>query len=411
MSSKKNIFQNTACLSQEQLIRYVKGELTKAEMRAVELHIADCEICFDAVEGLSLAEKSKLENIQSELQLRIKQKLKTEEHRKVIPLFKKWYSAAAAVLLLFLLSVYLVKNYLNNDNSGLAESKIENTIQTKEPAKQIIDESALRNDTLVSQPHSDNKTFNSELKQTQQTVSKTIESDESKPSPPVEFKSKTEVALNKKMEEPKKESAEITKADKYDDYRNGEAAVAETPVAETKDAETVAQNKPAQADEKVSEKSSKSTLKKTEEKLMNITATPSATSTGATALSQPNSFSTASTFDFNLYDNGINYFNAKDYTHALPVFNQLLAKQTDNISCNYYAGVSNYYLANYTVAIQHLNIVANYKHNSLYESALWFKGNALLKLDNKKEAKKMFEAVVKQKGNYKTQAEELLKGL
>ena len=127
MNSSNNIFQATDCLSQEELLRYVKGEMTKEEMRVVELHLADCEICFDAVEGFSLVEKSRLEKIQTELHHRIQEKLQLAEEQKVIPIYKKWYSMAAAIALLFLTSVYLVKEFGQQDSTGIAEPKTNQT--------------------------------------------------------------------------------------------------------------------------------------------------------------------------------------------------------------------------------------------------------------------------------------------
>ncbi|WP_109699628.1 anti-sigma factor family protein [Chitinophaga deserti] len=48
-----DIFTETACPSQDKLMAYVKGELGASERHEVEMHMQDCEMCAEAVEGLS----------------------------------------------------------------------------------------------------------------------------------------------------------------------------------------------------------------------------------------------------------------------------------------------------------------------------------------------------------------------
>jgi tetratricopeptide (TPR) repeat protein len=117
------------------------------------------------------------------------------------------------------------------------------------------------------------------------------------------------------------------------------------------------------------------------------------------------------TFDYAVYDTGVSAFDAGNYSNSISSMNTLLQSQPNNINANYYAGASNYELKNYTKAIAHLNIVILNKRNTFYEAALWYKGNSLLKLDDRKEAKTILQKVVKQNGKYKQQAETLLKTL
>jgi len=55
MNSDERILQvldNSACLSKGQMVGYVKNTLYPEELRAVELHLAGCPLCNDALEGL-----------------------------------------------------------------------------------------------------------------------------------------------------------------------------------------------------------------------------------------------------------------------------------------------------------------------------------------------------------------------
>jgi hypothetical protein len=53
----QDIFTATACPTQQQLLDYVQGRLTGEALHEVEHHLADCEMCSEAVEGLSAFEQ------------------------------------------------------------------------------------------------------------------------------------------------------------------------------------------------------------------------------------------------------------------------------------------------------------------------------------------------------------------
>ena len=47
------IFVKSSCLSLEEMKEYIKGNLSVKDKRRIEMHIADCEMCNDELEGLS----------------------------------------------------------------------------------------------------------------------------------------------------------------------------------------------------------------------------------------------------------------------------------------------------------------------------------------------------------------------
>lgn len=51
------ILDNSACLRKEQMVGYLKGDLYPEELRVVELHLSECSLCNDALEGLQTIEQ------------------------------------------------------------------------------------------------------------------------------------------------------------------------------------------------------------------------------------------------------------------------------------------------------------------------------------------------------------------
>jgi len=47
-----DLFVTSGCLSQQQLLDYVQHKLSPEQQHEVERHLADCELCSEAVEGL-----------------------------------------------------------------------------------------------------------------------------------------------------------------------------------------------------------------------------------------------------------------------------------------------------------------------------------------------------------------------
>ena len=119
--TNNDIFKTTECPSDALLLRYVNNNIVKEEKRLVELHLVDCEMCNDMVEGFQRMDVNKLENhltaVHSEIDLAIEQ-----YSRKgiVTPKFR-WYYAAAAIFILGLTGM-LYKFYFNSiDATKVAE--------------------------------------------------------------------------------------------------------------------------------------------------------------------------------------------------------------------------------------------------------------------------------------------------
>ncbi|NSL87510.1 anti-sigma factor family protein [Chitinophaga solisilvae] len=72
-----DIFVTTGCPTQQQLLDYVQGRLSPEERHEVEMHLTDCELCSEAVEGLSaIKEKEKIPGWISEMRWDLMRKLR-----------------------------------------------------------------------------------------------------------------------------------------------------------------------------------------------------------------------------------------------------------------------------------------------------------------------------------------------
>ncbi|GEM_PF-2170369 len=107
-SSVSDIFANTPCLTLDQLTAYVEERLSAHDRHEVEKHLIDCELCSDAVEGMTLAVDSA--NIKKTVHA-LKSDLHARLHNRPVvslPRKKSWRIVTipvAAVVLIGLVSI------------------------------------------------------------------------------------------------------------------------------------------------------------------------------------------------------------------------------------------------------------------------------------------------------------------
>lgn len=75
MNKSAHIFDKTSCPSTETLKKHYLKELNKNEMRELELHLVDCELCNDVLDGLGeMKHPNKLDLYTSEIEQNLKRK-------------------------------------------------------------------------------------------------------------------------------------------------------------------------------------------------------------------------------------------------------------------------------------------------------------------------------------------------
>lgn len=102
-----DIFSETDCPSQDQLLAYVEGKLSPAERHEVELHLQDCELCSEAVEGLSaIRQKDQIPGWLREAKWNVLKKLRKKTHKRRKQDFYLFIGIVALVILLLAIGLY-----------------------------------------------------------------------------------------------------------------------------------------------------------------------------------------------------------------------------------------------------------------------------------------------------------------
>jgi hypothetical protein len=113
--TNNDIFKLTECPSDADLLAYVSNEVNAEDKRKIELHLIDCEMCNDMVEGYQRMDPTQIETNIKSLEAKIDKAIVEKSKNKGGNAGFKWYYAAAAVLIIGLTGV-LYNFYFNSLN-------------------------------------------------------------------------------------------------------------------------------------------------------------------------------------------------------------------------------------------------------------------------------------------------------
>jgi len=379
----KNIMNDSGeCLSEEQLKGYVQGILTPLETKQVELHLADCEFCNDAVDGLKQSDV--VANFQVDV-ARINKRIdKKYKHKRSVIIYSPWriISVAAGVVAIVLGTGIYFNLFVNTRLQAVAD-RLENL----KDQIAFIGNKSFSKDTL---------TIITE-KQTA-VLSTTTGSDAFDNSPLAEIAdpAKSDSASTGNaiamVDENLSEDAKSLKfippaASSMDDGKK--LGVAESGVAE----KTVAAKENTEFDnvavvEKVADK------KKTLEKTTNSVSEKSK------ALETPD-----------LCSNGIAFYKTRNFTASMNQFLGVLAKEPSNIKARYYLGMSYFYQDKFIDAIKQFDQIMLQSNDAFYEEARFQKALAHIQIDDALTARAIFQQIIAEGSPFKPQAEAYLKEL
>jgi len=158
-----SLFTPNGCLSLEAITRYQKTTLTPKELTEVEKHLSSCDLCKDAIEGMSLiSDENKLNVILSEINNNVRKQLDADKKTpKIIAISKRFfYSGAAASIFILLGLLFYFQYYTNDKYRGELIVVTQQIHEIPIPAeqKELIDHEAIEiAEDLAKEPEKTNK--------------------------------------------------------------------------------------------------------------------------------------------------------------------------------------------------------------------------------------------------------------
>ena len=373
--------------------------LANGVKRKAELHLAGCEMCSDAVDGLQMIDKDRLDTVQIKLNDAIDERLK--KTAKVIPFYRQHFMAilSSAALIVVSVGLYFIFQLQRNK---------ENLSDLKEAVKTdsiIIEKNNAEPAAAVA------SNGNEQLQKSVQPVDALQDKKEVQAvKVPVNEREENISAAEESADDSNKDIArEDLNSNTLTTIQNEKATA---PVALYSSGSTTQ----GFADSVVvTDNYFKSLEKKNTETELNEVVIVSKKNKSEARKKSTTSLEAASvkdeanvTMDMNAYTAAVALYNEKKYAEAKTAFLSLLQKQPSQLASNYYAGMCSYNLNDFSKAVYHFEKATTNSVTEFYESALYHKGLSYVQIKDEKKAKKAFEAVVKLNSNYKKQAEEQL---
>ncbi len=113
----------------------------------------------------------------------------------------------------------------------------------------------------------------------------------------------------------------------------------------------------------------------------------------------------------NLLTTALKSYETKDYHTALTLFKKILDKDSTNITGNFYSGVSNIEINEYSKANKNFTRVLEHKNNLFIEQSEWYLGFCYLMTNEKEKAIHQFHTIAQGNSFYKIKALEIINRL
>lgn len=385
------------CLCEQEMFDYVDNKLPSLHMNRVEKHLLDCEMCADAVEGLSILQnRNKLGETRDLIKLKVK--AGNAKEAKIISLWKEHkvkLSIAASVLLLIGVSG-IVSLHIKENNSKKVIAEVN---KPAAPAESLIN--------VTSSPG----IVQEEKEEVATSPAMTLVT------PEVPKKVSETVVQNLSEVENSSVAGEITPTEDLAVAATASGRLEDIPMPASEAREVnsgaIAQDI-AYTNKALEDKSESFTKSRKSESAVKVKSASSSMSRSAPETSSmDNEIPVKSNFERDtLVDpdflNGKHSYRNKDYSTAIYSFKKYFEKNKQNPQALLYCAISYLNVSNTDNALTLLNEVLEGGYSSYFEQANYYKALALLKQNNKQKAKKLLEKIVKQNGEYKTRAQEEL---
>ncbi len=107
MNRSEDILKETNCLSVQQMQDYIKERLTPEEVRRVEMHLASCEFCSEALEGLTeMKDPEEVSMILKQVKRHFNSRIQASHHQRKKQKNYIWLVVVIFIIILFLLLAF-----------------------------------------------------------------------------------------------------------------------------------------------------------------------------------------------------------------------------------------------------------------------------------------------------------------
>jgi hypothetical protein len=376
MSNNASI-SHEQCLSEEQLLKYVEGTMTRTEERVVDRHIATCDLCSDALEGAMMVSADDFKQHSASISAKIDKnfsesrnatsqkqepKIATEPTQlkpvRSLRLLRWTTMAAASVLFLGTIGIWLLTTNAPSNEAKVASSEI--SIEAAPPQYSTENGSEMTSDTAIS----------AAVPSTQKSDAQgnIASATPTKPQPIASQKLPTNdnIAMDKDVAMMKDDEAKSSTS----------FGSAPQPTTQSIENQPVTQESNNDAAGNLSRSKEEQSYSKYET-AKKAKSMPSADKSAATSSAAPTAKPILPEMtDEKIFQTGLGYYNRKDYGNALLNFSKIKENQVGN---------------------------------ELKEEVQWYSAMAQLKQGKKQLAKTILENIVAGKGKYAQQATEVLK--
>lgn len=396
-----NINEHT-CLTEQEMFEYIDNKLVDSARFKVEKHILECELCADALDGLSfIKNRDQIADIKENILER------THSQPKVISLWQRSKArlAIAASMILLAGTVAVIKYSMEQESEqvfsqAIKEEKSPEIPETKitAPVESKVEDKVSQFEKLAEKQGYKNK---EEIKAFDREKKNEL------------IKSREEIAGNYQEKEAGTEQSQAQDLSVTASEPAISAAAPAETAAGTAESSVEMQSK-ATADESYATESAK--IKKADRASFKAEPAPSlarqveAYAKMADAPRAANEKNTSGNEDFN-YANGISNYKANKFKEAILWFEKYLLTDVTNQQVLLYTGISYLNINNADKALIYLERTLAGAQYNYYEAAKYYKALALIKKNERKEAKALLQDVVKQSGDYKQRAADVLKDL
>lgn len=104
-------------------------------------------------------------------------------------------------------------------------------------------------------------------------------------------------------------------------------------------------------------------------------------------------------------------YESKDYRTAISLFQEVLEKDSLNVTGNFYSGISNIEIEKFNDANKNFSRIIKHKNNLFIEQSEWYLGFCYLMTNNEEKALKQFQEIAQSNSFYKDKAQEILNKL